>query len=270
MSRPLAARRHSEILRRLQAIGAVSVGELAESFGVSHETVRRDLKLLADLGQLEIVHGGAVLVGGEELVLTPSVRENAVGRMAIARAAVSLVREGNAVLLDGGLLTAPIAHELAKRGGLTICTNSLSHASLLQRVPSHRIFVLGGRLEPEEGVTWGTDAIAMLANFRVDIAFIAIDGFAEDGSPTGRSRGLAQLKGQMILSGPAYLIAEHTAFRHLTPFRILNADKVTGIIVDQEPGEALVAAWTDSGCKVIVASQENQGDSTRDQCSSSN
>jgi DeoR/GlpR family transcriptional regulator of sugar metabolism len=109
-----------------------------------------------------------------------------------------------------------------------------------------------------------------LANFRVDIAFIAIDGFAEDGSPTGRSRGLAQLKGQMILSGPAYLIAEHTAFRHLTPFRILNADKVTGIIVDQEPGEALVAAWTDSGCKVIVASQENQGDSTRDQCSSSN
>ena len=64
MSRPLAARRHSEILRRLKVVGAVSVGELAENFGVSHETVRRDLKSLADLGHLDIVHGGAVLVGG--------------------------------------------------------------------------------------------------------------------------------------------------------------------------------------------------------------
>ncbi len=256
MSRPIAARRHAEILRRLQAVGAVSVGELADSFGVSHETVRRDLKALADLGQLDIVHGGAVLSGREDVVPTPSVRENLSGRALIARAAAGLVREGSAVLLDGGTLTNQLAHELAKCAGLTICTNSLSHASLLQRVPSHRVFVLGGRVEPDEGVTWGTDAIAMLANFRVDVAFVVADGFAEDGSPTGRSRGLAQLKGQMILSGPTYLLAEHSAFQRLTPFRVLNADKVSGIIVDQEPSPALAAAWASSGSKVVVARDE--------------
>ena len=50
MVRPLAVRRHNEIVQRLRAAGSVSVGELANMFGVSHETIRRDLKLLADGG----------------------------------------------------------------------------------------------------------------------------------------------------------------------------------------------------------------------------
>src|SRR3979411_646843 len=59
MVRPLAVRRHNEIVQRLRAVGSVSVGELAEIFGVSHETIRRDLKLLEDQGHLDVVHGGA-------------------------------------------------------------------------------------------------------------------------------------------------------------------------------------------------------------------
>ena len=59
MVRPLAVRRHNEIVQRLRAAGSVSVGELANIFGVSHETIRRDLKLLADHGHLDVVHGGA-------------------------------------------------------------------------------------------------------------------------------------------------------------------------------------------------------------------
>jgi DeoR family glycerol-3-phosphate regulon repressor len=57
MVRPLAVRRHNEIVQRLRAAGSVSVGELANIFGVSHETIRRDLTLLADNGHLDVVHG---------------------------------------------------------------------------------------------------------------------------------------------------------------------------------------------------------------------
>src|SRR5258707_8444924 len=63
MVRPLAVRRHNEIVQRLRAAGSVSVGELANTFGVSHETIRRDLKLLADQGHLDVVHGGAARRG---------------------------------------------------------------------------------------------------------------------------------------------------------------------------------------------------------------
>ena len=54
MVRPLAVRRHNEIVQRLRAAGSVSVGELADTFSVSHETIRRDLKLLADQGHLSL------------------------------------------------------------------------------------------------------------------------------------------------------------------------------------------------------------------------
>src|SRR5262249_3618226 len=124
MPRPLAVRRHNEIVRRLRAAGSVSVGELAEAFGGSHETIRRDLKLLADQGHLDVVHGGAARRGMIEPAIAQRVAENADGKAAIARVAAELVPDGGSVLLDSGTTTAAIALDLVGRSGLTICTNS--------------------------------------------------------------------------------------------------------------------------------------------------
>src|SRR5205814_5626310 len=139
MPRPLAVRRHNEIVRRLRAAGSVSVAELAVVFEVSHETIRRDLKLLSDQGHLDVVHGGAARPGmlGSGLVANDS--GNAEGRAAIGRAAAQLVPQNGSVLLDGGAVTAAIALELTRRSGLTVCTNSLAHAARLSRVPGMRV-----------------------------------------------------------------------------------------------------------------------------------
>ncbi len=93
MVRPLAVRRHNEIVQRLRAAGSVSVSELADTFGVSHETIRRDLKLLADHGHLEVVHGGAVRRGMMEPSIAQRGEANAAGKAAIARAAARLIPE---------------------------------------------------------------------------------------------------------------------------------------------------------------------------------
>src|SRR2546421_5823807 len=87
MVRPLAVRRHNEIVQRLRAAGSVSVGELADIFDVSHETIRRDLKLLADNGHLDVVHGGAARRGMMEPSIAQRGEENAGGKLAIAREA---------------------------------------------------------------------------------------------------------------------------------------------------------------------------------------
>ena len=91
MVRPLAVRRHNEIVQRLRAAGSVSVGELANIFGVSHETIRRDLKLLADNGHLDVVHGGAARRGMMEPSIAQRGEENAEGKAAIAREAARMV-----------------------------------------------------------------------------------------------------------------------------------------------------------------------------------
>src|SRR5258707_10806954 len=104
--------------------GSVSVGELANTFGVSHETIRRDLKLLADQGHLDVVHGGAARRGMREPTIAQREGENAEGKAMIARAAAALVQDAASVLIDSGTTTEALVYELLGKPGLTVFTNS--------------------------------------------------------------------------------------------------------------------------------------------------
>jgi DeoR family transcriptional regulator, glycerol-3-phosphate regulon repressor len=252
MSRPLAVHRHEEIVRRLKAAGTVSVGELADAFAVSHETIRRDLKLLADQGHLEVVHGGAALREDNGSAFAPRRNENPQGQAAIARAAVRLVPEGATVLLDSGATASAIALELASRRGLTVCTNSLSNAAVLCRVPSHRVYMLGGEVDRHEEGTSGVDVISAVKNLRVDVAFVGAGGFAEDGTPTDHSRSAAEMRGGMILSGNAFLVADHPKFDMRTPFRIPHGERAAGVIVDRLPEARVTEAWKGRDWNIII------------------
>src|SRR3954466_8827624 len=120
MVRPLAVRRHNEIVQRLRAAGSVSVGELANIFGVSHETVRRDLKLLADNGHLHGVHGGAARRGMMEPSIEQRGEENAAGKLAIAREAARMVADASSVLIDSGTTEAVPTQRPAGPPGATV------------------------------------------------------------------------------------------------------------------------------------------------------
>lgn len=253
MARPLAIRRHNEIVQRLRATGSVSVSELAKNFGVSHETIRRDLKVLAEQGHLDVVHGGAARRGMMEPAIAQRLAENAAGKAAIARAAVRLVPEGGSVLLDSGTTTAALVFELASRPGLTICTNSLNHAMALCRVPGNRVVMLGGEVDANDEATFGVGAVTGLDTVRADIAFVGVGGFAEDGALTDYSHLATELRGRMIQAGRAYLLADHTKFSRRTAFRVPHFDRAVGVIVDRAPDRALAEKWAARGLELIVA-----------------
>lgn len=253
MVRPLAVRRHNEIVQRLRAAGSVSVGELADTFAVSHETIRRDLKLLSDLGYLDVVHGGAARRGMMEPSIEQRGEENAEGKAAIARTAAGMVPDAGTVLIDSGTTTAALTYELVGRPGLTVCTNSLNHALTLCRVQGNRIIMLGGEVDNNDEATFGAGTATGIDSVRADIAFIGVGGFAEDGGMTDYSVVASETRGKMILAGRAYLLADHTKFTRRTAFRVPNMDKVKGAIVDRMPDKALAAAWTDLGWEIILA-----------------
>jgi len=250
MQRPLAVRRHSEIVRQLQALGSVSVSELAGTFGVSHETVRRDLKQLATSGHLEIVHGGATLRGGKQPARADA---NSQGKEAIGRTAASLVADGSSVLLDWCSTTGAVARELVNRSGMTVCTNSLPYAALLSRVQSNRVFMLGGEISTDYRAALGTDAISSLNNFHIDIGFVGVAGIGDDGCPLDKHRSGAEIRGRMFATGRVYVVIDHDRFSMRPPFRVPNFHKVRGVIVDKPPEPAIVSAWADAGIQMIVA-----------------
>jgi DeoR family glycerol-3-phosphate regulon repressor len=253
MVRPLAVRRHNEIVQRLRAAGSVSVGELAKSFGVSHETIRRDLKLLADQGHLDVVHGGAARRGMMEPSIAQRGEENSEGKAAIARAAAAMIGEAGSVLIDSGTTTEALSHELVGRPGLTVFTNSLNHALTLCRVAGNRVFMLGGEIDNNDEAVFGTGTATGLETVRADIAFIGVGGFAEDGGMTDYSVIAAETRGKMILAGRAYLLADQTKFGRRTPFRVPNMERCAGVIVDRAPDRPLAAAWAARGWEIVIA-----------------
>lgn len=231
--RLLATRRHNEILQRASAAGSVGVGELARLFSVSRETIRRDLKYLAERGRLDIVHGGATRRDAQEPALTQRLADNAAGKAAIGRRAAALVSDGMVLLLDCGTTTLAVAHALHDRQGLTVCTTALAIAQLLCRLPRTRVHLLGGEIDPAEEATTGIDVLEAIARFRFDLAFIGGGGLTPDGEVTDYTRAGAEQRGRMITAAAqAWFVIDQTKFHRLTPARIPHFIGAAGLITD--------------------------------------
>ncbi len=252
-TRALAPRRHGEILRRLAADGTVSITALADFFDVSRQTIRRDLKHLAERGQLDLVHGGATLFEPTEAAFTERREENAGAKNAIGRAAADLVRDGMVVFLDSGTTTLAVAQALTERRNLTICTTSLSIALLMCRQPLVRVHMLGGEIDPVEEAAVGIDALEAISHFRVDVAFLGGGGLSPDGEVTDFTRSGAEQRSRMAaLAGKAYFVLDSSKFGRLTPLRIPRFELAAGVIVDRRPPEAICEALERKGPSLIV------------------
>jgi DeoR family glycerol-3-phosphate regulon repressor len=252
--RVLAARRHEEILARLAAEPAVGVADLAAMFGVSRETIRRDLKFLARRGRLSVVHGGAARRAAEEAAFAERAAENAAGKAAIGRLAAGLVENGMVVLLDSGTSTLALAEALAARRRLMICTASLPVARLLCRQPEVRVHLFGGEVDPGEEATTGIDVLDAVGRFRVDIAILGGGGLAEDGEVTDYTRAGAELRSRMIAAAvQAWFLLDQSKFGRLTPVRIGNFWSARGLIVDAPLPAGPRAALAARGLAVRVA-----------------
>jgi DeoR/GlpR family transcriptional regulator of sugar metabolism len=231
--RLLATRRHEEILQRAGTTGSVGVGELARRFGVSRETIRRDLKYLAGQGRLEIVHGGATRHDAPEPALARRQADNAAGKAAIGRRAAALVSDGMVVLLDCGTTTLAVAHALQDRQGLTVCTTSLAIARVVCRLPRTRVYLLGGEIDPAEEATTGIDVLDAIGRSRFDLAFIGGGGLTPDGEVTDYTRAGAEQRGRMITAAAqAWFVIDHSKFHRLTPVRIPHFAAAAGLITD--------------------------------------
>src|SRR5260370_41058634 len=121
-----AEERQQEILRRPRDAGRVAVVTLAEDFGVTMETIRRDLTVLERAGTLRRVHGGAIPV--ERLGFEPALAaRDAVmtsEKERIAKAALAEVPDEGVILLDAGSTTTRLADVLPTDRDLTVVVNS--------------------------------------------------------------------------------------------------------------------------------------------------
>lgn len=176
--------RQARIGEMLQKEQEVSIPALAELFGVSEMTIRRDFDKFEAAGQIKRTHGGAI--PAERMIFefdfVTRRQSNQRAKRAIAKQAAKLIQPGNRVVIDTGTTTLELAHLLRDLSGLTVITPSLAVASELQFSEGIQTVLLGGLIRKGSPDLTGMVTETVLDMFAADIAFQGADGIGLDGS----------------------------------------------------------------------------------------
>lgn len=186
--RALAAQRQDIITAQLRLHGAVRVGELAAMLDVSEMTVRRDLDVLSELGVLDKVHGGATLRDDRsafEPGFDTKSQRNLEEKVAIGRAAATLVRAGTSIGLTAGTTTYHMAMSLLDVVDLTVVTNCIHVAEYLHQFPraDRTVLLVGGTRTPSDALV-GPTAVQTLSQLQLDLVFMGVHGMSAKGFTT--------------------------------------------------------------------------------------
>ncbi len=170
----LTAERRRSILQALQQEGKVYASELSRLLQVSEDTIRRDLRELDAAGALLRVHGGALLRSPTPASFIERQRQEPGAKIAIALAAISLIRQDQIIILDGGTTPLQVAEHLPTNLHVTVITHSLPVALALAKHPMVEIILIGGRLYKHELVAVGSETVEAFRHIRADICFLGI------------------------------------------------------------------------------------------------
>lgn len=196
-------------IRDLLRSRPVGVDELAVRFGVTASTIRRDLALLTEAGEIVRTYGGALAAVPEEQPLHERESIAAVEKTAIAREAEKHVRPGQFLLFDAGTTVGALAARLTRWHGITVASLGLTTLNALADADGVELIALGGMVRHISQGTVGPLAEAALARITADAVFLGGDGVTAERGVCEASAEQASVKSRLIGSAEAvYVLAD--------------------------------------------------------------
>jgi len=250
----LSAQRRQQILQRLEQEGTISVAALSREWGLSEDTLRRDLRDLAEEGLIQRVHGGALprspALGAYPLrqALSPEIKSR------LGRAAAALIRPGQVVGMDGGTSTLCLVQALPPELAFTLVTHSPLIAAALETRPLVETILLGGRLFRHSMVAVGSETAEALQRLRLDLWFLGATGLhPEVGVTTGDWEEAAIKRAFCQASAETYLLLTPEKLGAAAPYRIVGADRLTGLVAPRETEEDRLKPYRELGLEIVLA-----------------
>ncbi|SFE51597.1 DeoR/GlpR family DNA-binding transcription regulator [Roseivivax sediminis] len=248
------ADRRRQILLELRLKPHVRVSELAIQFGVTTETVRRDMKELNDAGLLNRAHGGASTAAP---ALHRDMDERRLERVAererLGRFAARLVSDGDTIMVDAGTTTMEFARALAfEQRRITAITNSLPVAMMLGQNPAASVRLSPGTYMREEAAVVGPETCEYLGRYNVDACFLGAAGLSEAGV-TEAVEGFDAIKRAMMCQSSARrFLIDSGKFGRSHLCRVAQCDEIGTLITDARPAGPLADALRQTGTEVLV------------------
>jgi DeoR/GlpR family transcriptional regulator of sugar metabolism len=257
-----ARERQRQIHRLVEEHGRVLVGELAERFDVSEQTIRKDLLVLETERRVVRTHGGAIAVdrGRPELAFDVRQRIEADAKAAIGDAAAALVRDGETIAFDASTTALEVARRLRERGGwqsLTVITNGLRIAEELAGQPGITVLLPGGRMRWEAMSVVGPWGDGFFRRINIARAFIGAAGFTMVAGLTDATEEEAQIKRAMVATSlEVTAIIDHTKWGKAALATFCRPDRIARVVTDSPVARDLADALVRAGIELVEAPRE--------------
>ncbi len=259
--------RLERILWKVRHDGRVYTARLAEEYGVSEETVRRDIRALVRASKVKRVHGGATGLYPPSSENAYSVRRlrDAEAKRRIGAYAASLIEDGEILALDGGCCNEQLAKELFSKKGLIFVTNFIPAANALnekfqQNHIEGRTILLGGEMSCENLVSYGTLTEEMVEKFRFTRAFISASALSDSGAMIWNvgegkiSRIMAEHAASVVL------LCESAKFSQTSLYQYIDYSSVDMLVTDDAHGipSETRARLESEGVEVVILKAESE------------
>lgn len=255
----LAVTRRQEIAWLVRDLGAVAVSELSGRFGVTEETIRKDLEKLEAEGLLKRKHGGAVAVDddGRELPFAVRNASHMAEKRRIAAAALPLVRHGEVIALDASSTCLQLAYLLKEIPDLTVVTNSLHIVQALKDSPAVTVFCAGGYLRTPSYCFVGETAEEMLGRYVIGKAFLSTRGLTLEHGLLEPNELEARIKKTMIRQAEELVVLQDfSKFGKSAFYPIAPLERMDCLITDGRAPAGELEAIRRRGVSVIIAEAE--------------
>lgn len=259
--RRLPAGRKADLAAYVAEAGEVTVVELAEHFGVSTDTVRRDLDQLDAEGVLIRTHGGAISAAASsrpDIVLDVRLKLGTRVKEQIAALAAGLVQNSSSLMINGGTTTLALARALGSRRELTIVTNNLRLPSEIAPDVVRDIYMVGGTVRLSAQTTIGPVQFAVSerrgdVDVRCDVAMIGVGAVSADAGFTTSNLAEGAMMAEMIeRADTVAVLADASKFGRRLFAQVAELGAADYLVTNEEPPPDLAAALAAAGVTVLT------------------
>lgn len=251
-----AIERQQNICKMLDRNGSVSISELMNKFGVSTETVRRDLLQLERSGKLRRIHGGAIPLGSikKEEALSVRLGECEKEKEELSQTALSLICEGDIIALDSGSTAMKLCEAIIQKfDTLTVITAGIDNFNILRRGKNINIILIGGIFDEKENVFYGRASVDMVKRYHVSKCFIFPAAISLKNGISGYGEHFADMQeAYMEIADKTVILADNGKFEKSAFEKLADTEKRFTYVTDSGLPEVIRAEYIENGIDLLI------------------
>lgn len=249
--------RQDQIIALVRERGYASIEMMAEQFGVSQQTVRRDIIYLSEQNLLQRHHGGAGLPAGiDRLAYSNRKIRNAREKSTIGRAIANEIPNGATLFMDIGTTMEAVAEALLQHEGLRVITNHIGVVSIFCENTDFEIILSGGLVRNRDRAVTGETTTEFLKKFRVGYGIFGIGSLTDDGQLLDYDYRDAQAsRAALAISRQKFVAADHSKFNADAMMPFASIGEIDALFTNNAPPKGIGDCLKKAGTRLVIAEE---------------